>query len=88
VSPPRLFARATVLAGLLCSPASAAAGPRITVAGGGESSYDVDSRTIISSPTPPAGYTISEIVAHVAQLFPGDQGAHYSAAGRSRVVRP
>jgi hypothetical protein len=83
--------------------------------GGGESCYDIDSATIITSPTPPAGYTIAEVVAHeyghhvaasqrndpwsaydwgtkrwasyegvcqgvaAGQLFPGDQGAHYSA---------
>lgn len=83
--------------------------------GGGQSCYDADSSTIITSPTPPSGYTIDEIVAHeyghhlaahqrndpwsaydwgtkrwasyegvcqgvaAGQLFPGDQGVHYSA---------
>lgn len=153
MSPPRLFVLTVVVAGLLCSPAAAASGPRIVVAGGGdpapwrallerlvhgpeisrvtldvtsaaqaaarcggpESCYDPDTATIIASSAPPAGYTIAEVVAHeyghhvaasqrndpwsaydygtkrwasyegvcqgvaAGQLFPGDQGAHYSA---------
>lgn len=82
---------------------------------GGQSCYDPDTQTIIASTTPPAGYTVAEIIAHeyghhvaahrrnapwsafdwgtkrwasyegvcqgvtAGQLFPGDQGAHYSA---------
>jgi hypothetical protein len=42
--------------------------------GGGESCYDPDSSTIIASRTPPAGYTVAEMVAH--------EYGHHVAANR------
>jgi hypothetical protein len=111
---PRLFALAAVIAGLLCSSAAAAAGPRVVLArggdpapwralleglvhgpeiasvtllvtspartaalcGAGQSCYDTAAQTIVTSGTPPAGYTVAELVAH-------EYGHHVAAHQRN-----